>query len=24
LGPITINTSKSVTVPTGQAWLIWG
>lgn len=24
LGPITINTSKSVTVSTGQAWLIWG
>ena len=24
VGPITINTSKSVTVPTGQAWLIWG
>ena len=24
LGPITINTSKSVTVSSGQAWLIWG
>lgn len=24
LGPVTINTSKAVTVPTGQAWLIWG
>ena len=24
VGPITINTSKSVTVSTGQAWLIWG
>ena len=24
LGPITINTGKAVTVPTGQAWLIWG
>ena len=24
VGPITINTGKAVTVPTGQAWLIWG
>ena len=24
VGPVTINTDKSVTVSTGQAWLIWG
>jgi hypothetical protein len=24
VGPVTINTSKAVTVPTGQAWLIFG
>ena len=24
VGPVTINTDKSVTVSTGQTWLIWG